>query len=221
MKKCLRCNVTIKDQSQICPLCAGELISSTLPGEDTYPAVAKQRQRMKKAVRIYSLVAIAVFVAMRILAIVVGFERHWDYLVGAGLLYIWLTFHISFLGRRGYRFKMIMQTVLALLLVIVVDGILGFLGWSLNYVLPAVFVLVDVAVLILMLVNSRNWQSYLPIQLLVVLLSLSGVVLYLTGVVDDCIPALTGFFIVCVIFVATILVGGQRSIQELRRRFHL
>lgn len=221
MKTCLKCNVKIYDDTNVCPLCRGVMPQSGETSENRYPEITKQRQKMKLAVRIYLLAVIAAYAVMKILAVALDFQRDWDILVGGCLLYVFLTFQVSFLGRRGYRFKMFMQTVFALLLVILIDIILGFYGWSLNYVLPAVFVLFDVAVLILMLVNSRNWQSYLPAQILIVFMSLVGVMLYAFHIINVWIPAVVGFVIVCIIFLGTILVGGQRSVQELRRRFHL
>lgn len=248
MGRCLTCNVKIHDKTEKCPLCGSLLdgrqidhvkglkllhpresiddgkaagITYTMAYETNYPEVEKKRHRMKIAVGICWLCAIAAYTIMRILSDQVGFERPWDGLVGGCLLYLMFTFHVSFLGRRGYQFKMIMQTVGALLVVIMIDAVLGFHGWSLNYVLPSVFVLIDVTILILMLVNSRNWQSYIPIQILVVLLSLVGVILYAMKIIEVWYPAFIGFAIVCVIFVGTVVIGGQRSLQELRRRFHL
>lgn len=219
MRTCLKCNVKIYDDTDQCPLCSGQL-EPGVAGENKYPEVEKKRQRMKTAVRICWIAAIAAYAVMRILAVKLDFERAWDGLVGGCLLYLMFTFHVSFLGRRGYQFKMIMQTVVGLLVVILIDAILGFHGWSLNYVLPAVFVLIDVAILILMLVNGRNWQSYIPVQILVVLLSLIGVILYAMDIINAWLPAVAGFTVVCFIFLGTVLIGGQRSIQELRRRFH-
>lgn len=201
---------------------AGEENNPVLaPERDNYPEVEKKRHRMKLAVAICWLCAIVAYTALRIVAAKVPFDKSWDGLIGGCLLYLMFTFHVSFLGRRGYQFKMIMQTIGGLLLVILIDIILGFHGWSLNYVLPGVFVLTDVAILILMLVNSRNWQSYIPVQMLLVLLSLIGVILYALDVIKVWPPALLGFAIVCVIFVCTVIIGGSRSRQELRRRFHL
>ena len=192
-----------------------------LSQKTTYPEVGKRRQMMKHAVRICWIAALVAFAVLRTVAIKVGFDRPWDYLVGGCLLYLMFTFHISFLGKRGYRFKMIMQTIGALLLVVLIDIILGFHGWSLNYVVPGVFVLIDVAILILMIVNSRNWQSYIPIQILVVLLSLCSLIFYAINLTTEFYPAMIGLSLVCIIFIGTVLIGGKRAIQELRRRFHI
>lgn len=221
MRTCLKCNIKIADHTDVCPLCHQVLKQDAPTGEARYPEIEKKRQRMKTAVRICWLAAIAAFVVLRILAVNLQFARPWDWMVGGCLLYLMMTFHVSFLGRRGYQFKMVIQTVTALLLVILIDAILGFNGWSVNYVLPTVFVLIDVAVLILMIVNSRNWQSYLPIQILVILFSLAGVVLYRVGIIQSWMPVSFGFAVVCLIFLGTLLVGGGRAIQELRRRFHI
>ena len=221
MKTCLHCKVKIYDDTGVCPLCHGVVAQSGEKSENKYPEITKKRQKMKLAVRIYLLAAIVAYAVMRVLAVKLDFARAWDTLVGGCLLYLLFTFYVSFLGRRGYRFKMIMQTVGGLLLVILIDAVLGFGGWSINYVVPAAFVLIDVAVLILMLVNSRNWQSYIPVQILVVLLSLICVILYRCNIIHVWVPAVVGFAVVCIIFLGTVLIGGQRSMQELRRRFHI
>ena len=52
-----------------------------------------------------------------------------------------------------------MLVLLAVLITVVVDFITGYRGWSVDYVLPAGIVLVDVVILGCMFFNRRNWQS--------------------------------------------------------------
>ncbi|MFR5116620.1 MAG: DUF6320 domain-containing protein [Eubacterium sp.] len=65
----------------------------------------------------------------------------------------------------------------------------GFSGWSVNYVLPSAFILIDVTVIILMIVNSRNWQSYIPMQLLIIVLKVF-IPFILAGILEFPVTAL-------------------------------
>ena len=109
-------------------------------------------------------------------------EVRWDIIVGAALLYGYMTLFISLLHKTGYRLRMLLQTLVGIGLIVVIDGVLGFQKWSLAYVLPGALVLLDIAVVILMLANGRNWQSYIPVEILILVLSLIPPALYQAGI---------------------------------------
>ena len=102
-----------------------------------------------------------------------------------------------------------------------IDAVFGFERWSLNYAYPAMILGIDVTALILMIVNFRNWQSYMPWQIFMFVLAILGVILSRFHLITKprmswITLGLTGFF-----FVATIIIGGGRAHTELKRRFHL
>ena len=51
MSKCNRCNIKVKDDSLICPLCKGAL-SETEHVQPVYPDMFPKQQRMRLAIRI-------------------------------------------------------------------------------------------------------------------------------------------------------------------------
>lgn len=58
-----------------------------------------------------------------------------------------------------------------------IDYLTGYRRWSLDYVLPGGIIAIDLALFILILINRRNWQSYMMSELLTILLSIVPVVL--------------------------------------------
>ena len=108
-----------------------------------------------------------------------------------------------------------------MVLAIAVDIIVGYRGWSVNYVAPAAILLMDLAVLILMLVNVANWQSYILLQIMTVLLSGVMLILWRAGVVDRPVVTVAASAVSAVMFVGTIIFGDRRAKNELKRRFHV
>lgn len=222
MNRCLKCNVEIGDDTGICPLCRCVLLrDKDLKTQIKYPAVGQKKERMKYAVRVYVFAAILGFVVLCIINYMSGAAVRWDLLTGGVLVYGYLTLQLSFLNQNGYRFTMFWQTLGAMALVIFIDGILGFQGWSLNYVLPAGLVLLDIAVGVLMAVNSRNWQSYIPVEIVMIVLSLIPLFLHHIHVTDQWYPAIGCFGISIFLFLGTVILGGKRAVTELKRRFHV
>lgn len=190
-----------------------------LAGE--YPKFSHRRGGVSLARRIYQGAAIAVFLLLFFLNVRVQARVRWDLIAGAAMLYAYLTWEVSFLHHGGYMKKILTQVFAGILTVIGLDVILGFSGWSLEFVVPGALALFDVAIVILMIVNSRNWQSYLPVQILLLVLSLIPLALFRVHLTHIRIIARLGFLVVLGIFLATVIIGGRRSRQELKRRFHL
>ncbi len=221
MSKCLHCGLEIADPVECCPFCRCMLSPAERLPEPTYPEIAGKRGRAGIAQRIYVFAALVGFVILFMINRKISASVRWDLLAGAGFVYLYLTWKISFLGHNGYLRKVLVQTFGGLAMVIFADGVLGFFGWSLTYVMPGVFVLMDFAMLILMIVNSRNWQSYLSVQILLIVCSLISLGLCRTRFVRAWYPAAGCLCIVLLIFLGTVIIGGRRSMAELRRRFHI
>lgn len=221
MSKCIKCHLEFQDEAEVCPFCKNALSEFSGTEEFLYPKLKEPHRKMHLATRIYVFSAVVGFFVLLYLNRHLQASVRWDILSGIGMLYAWLTWKVSFLQHGGYLRKALMQTFSGILAVIAVDGVLGFHGWSLNYVMPAVFVLMDVAMIVLMIVNSRNWQSYLPVQILMIVCSLIPIVLYHMKLDQAWYPAVGALGITVLVFLGTLVIGGRRAMEELRRRFHM
>ena len=72
-----------------------------------------------------------------------------------------------------------------------------------------------------MFVNIRNWQSYLSLQIFMIVCSGAGILLYLADVVTKPVMSYVVFGFSCMLFLATLIIGGRRASNELKRRFHV
>ena len=217
MSRCKQCNVEILDETERCPLCHS-VLEKTVEVENMYPNVRTMTRRLALLSRIYLFVAILVEALLIYLNVLSDSEMFWSAIPGLAMLYGYLVLRYAILGKSGYKGKIIVLTLIAILMVVAIDFVVGYRGWSVNYALPSAILLVDAGILILMCINRRNWQSYM---IFMILCSVVPLVLYAVGIVTAPLLALLAFAFSTALFLGTLIIGDRRARTELRRRFHV
>ena len=220
MSRCKQCNVEILDETERCPLCHS-VLEKTVEVENMYPNVRTMTRRLALLSRIYLFVAILVEALLIYLNVLSDSEMFWSAIPGLARLYGYLVLRYAILGKSGYKGKIIVLTLIAILMVVAIDFVVGYRGWSVNYALPSAILLVDTGILILMCINRRNWQSYMMWQIFMILCSVVPLVLYAVGIVTAPLLALLAFAFSTALFLGTLIIGDRRARTELRRRFHV
>lgn len=220
MSRCKQCNVEILDETERCPLCHS-VLEKTVEVENMYPNVRTMTRRLALLSRIYLFVAILVEALLIYLNVLSDSEMFWSAIPGLAMLYGYLVLRYAILGKSGYKGKIIVLTLIAILMVVAIDFVVGYRGWSDNYALPSAILLVDAGILILMCINRRNWQSYMMWQIFMILCSVVPLVLYAVGIVTAPLLALLAFAFSTALFLGTLIIGDRRARTELRRRFHV
>lgn len=220
MNRCKQCNVEILDETERCPLCHS-VLEKTVEVENMYPNVRTMTRRLALLSRIYLFVAILVEALLIYLNVLSDSEMFWSAIPGLAMLYGYLVLRYAILGKSGYKGKIIVLTLIAILMVVAIDFVVGYRGWSVNYALPSAILLVDAGILILMCINRRNWQSYMMWQIFMILCSVVPLVLYAVGIVTAPLLALLAFAFSAALFLGTLIIGDRRARTELRRRFHV
>ena len=219
MAKCKNCHVEILDETDTCPLCRS-ILEETDPLENMYPNVRIRMRRLKLFSRIYLFAAIILELLVFCWDYFTPSPLWWSAVTGMGMLYFYTLLRYAILGQSGYRSKVIVLTVLAILAAVFVDFVGGYQGWSVDYVLPSGILLVDAIILGCMVYNRRNWQSYLMWQILMVLCSLLPMALYLLDLEHNAYLAFLPLAVSAAIFLGTLIIGDRRARMELVRRFH-
>ena len=216
MSRCKQCNVEILDETERCPLCHS-VLEKTVEVENMYPNVRTMTRRLALLSRIYLFVAILVEALLIYLNVLSDSEMFWSAIPGLAMLYGYLVLRYAILGKSGYKGKIIVLTLIAILMVVAIDFVVGYRGWSVNYALPSAILLVDAGILILMCINRRNWQSYMMWQIFMILCSVVPLVLYAVGIVTAPLLALLAFAFSTALFLGTLIIGDRRARTELRR----
>lgn len=220
MSRCRNCNVEVLDESEFCPLCHS-VLEQTDALENMYPDARLRTQKMKFATRLYAFLSLVAEFILLLIDFNGDNQVHWSLLAGLGFLYVYTVLRYAVLGTSGYRAKTIVLVILAVLITVAIDFVTGYRGWSVDYVISASILLVDTAIIVLMIFNRRNWQSYLMWQITMILFSIVPAILFLTGIVNKFGMAFLPLVISVFLFIGTVMIGGRRAMQELYRRFHI
>lgn len=220
MSKCRNCNIEVLDETERCPLC-GSVLEQTIELENMYPDVRIKARKMMLISNIYLFCAIL----LEALLLYVNAKQHpdiwWSFIVGLVLFYVYLLIRFAILGKSGYKGKTVVLTILAVLVVVGIDWVVGYRGWSVNYALPSGIMLIDVGILVCMIINHRNWQSYMMWQIFMILCSLIPLILQVAGVITAPLLSLIAFAVSVFLFLGTLIIGDRRARVELKRRFHI
>lgn len=250
MKKCKYCQVTILDPTMVCPLCHSVLEAELdeEPGTDRniqrsvtgnagreadfseeadgsvigmYPDVKDVSRWLNFLVKLYIFLAIVAEVSLVIINYNTSHHIWWSAIAGIAILYFYITLRYSIQKNGGYLRTILIQIFGGVALTIAVDMIVGYRGWSVNFVAPSAILLLDLTIVILMLVNMENWQSYILLQILTILLGIAALILWRVGIITHPVVTIVAAAVSAAMFVGTLIFGDRRAKNELKRRFHV
>lgn len=220
MGRCRQCNVEILDHTQICPLCKCVIEENT--AKNSYPDIRFRVRKLNLAVRIFLFAAILLEALLVYINISYAPEIRWSAISGAGFAYIYFIARFAVLNdNAGYRSKFLALTIFGVLYVIWIDYIIGYHGWSVNFVLPGGLLFIDAFILFVMFFNRRNWQSYIMLEIFTIFLSAIPLLLMWLDIVTETFISGLAFAVSVLLFLGTLIIGDRRARSELRRRFHV
>lgn len=208
------------DNTHTCPLCHRVLAQQGEGGRNTYPDARVAVRRFRFMENLLLFLSLVVETILIFIDYTIGRDIDWSLVVGVALIYANMVMRLAIVGKSGYMVKTISLVILAILALLGIDYLTGYHKWSLEYSYPSAVLLLDVGILIVMIVNRRNWQSYMMVQLLNILLSLIPIILLAMGVIHFQYMAITALAVSVFIFLGTLILGDERARSELKRRFH-
>ena len=224
-KRCNKCQLVILDDTDRCPLCHSVLdsreVEEELPVSMSYPDVFYKVKKFTIFMRILLTLAfittmVAVFVNYQL-----GHKKWWSLIVGMGMFFLYAELHLFSNPNAGYLKRINLTLILTLLYLVLIDLVVGFAGWSVNYCLPGALISANIIVIILMIVNRRNWASYMLYQIATILAGFVPILLIRLGLVTKPLLSEVAFLSSVSVFLGTVIIGGGEARTELQRRFHI
>ncbi len=199
----------------------GTVLEPTIEMENMYPDIRVKSRKLVFISRLYLFLAIVVEILLVNICMLSEVQSIVYIICGLVLLFGYIVIRYAILGTSGYLAKTVVLTVIAVIMLVAIDFSVGYNGWSVNYALPAGILLIDVGTVAAMAINSKNWQSYLMLQIFMVLCSVVAIVLNLVHIVTDPIVSIMALNVSAVLLLGTVIIGGRRARVELKRRFHI
>lgn len=224
MNKCVKCNIEVRDESAVCPLCKRVLSrDNVLEGPSRsvmYPYYKHTVKKLKFATRITVFSAIVAELIVVLVSLKIGLDLKYAILAAAGLAFGCFSLIYSTSLNKSLQRKIVVELILAQVLLLVIDSMFDFKEWSLHYGLPGVVVGVDIAMLVLIIVNYTVWVEYL--YSIIWILFDSIICMVLCFIFGDKFPlyAIIAVAVTAVFLGGLIVVGDKQAHSELHRRFH-
>lgn len=186
-----------------------------------YPVIEYNEEKWKKLVIVFYGVLAAVAVVLGIVNMATFSGLWWSGIAIPGVIDVGLTLRYSILRHANLAKSVLIETLGIQVLLVMIDNVLGYEGWSVNYAIPATILFADVSVVFLIIVNRLNWQSYFMYQIAITMFSFIPLILWAAGFVTRPAMAVAVTALTVIILVMTVFLGDRRFKKELIRRFHL
>ena len=220
MSRCRQCKIEVLDETERCPLC-GTVLEPTVEVENMYPDIRVRSRKLVFISRLYLFLAVVTEIVLVNICMLSEVQSLVYIIGGLVLLFGYIVIRYAILGTSGYVAKTVVLTIIAVIMLVAVDFFVGYNGWSVNYVFPSGILLIDVGIVLCMLINRKNWQSYLMVQIFMVLCSGVAIILSLVQIITAPMVSVVALNVSIILLLGTVIIGGRRARVELKRRFHI
>lgn len=218
---CSHCKVNIKGEHTVCPLCSGILDGTGDSKEDVFPYIPTIYQEFNLLIRIMILISIVVVVASFAVNMIFTKESRWSFLVAAGVLCMWISLFFIIRKKNNIAKTILWQVGIISILSVIWDKSMGFIGWSIDYVIPAVCVLAMIVMAIgakILKIGVRDLIIYLFME---ALFGFIPVIFLIFGWLNVIFPSVICVAASIISLSALILFEGENMKNELKKRMHI
>lgn len=223
MKWCNQCHIEVAESESVCPLC-GTVPESDGKGEHKpplYPQIVFDVHKYHIFIRLFMFISVVTGIVLLVVNLINYHGFFWSGIVLAAILYAIITLTYSIQRNVNPAAKIMVQTLAAEFLVVWIDYLIGYEGWSVNYAVPGILLVAECSMLVLQIVNFMNWQSYILFQIEYVVLSAIPVAFYFFHIVTEPFMTFLALGSSVIIFAGTMIFGDRKAKNELIRRFHI
>jgi len=221
MMYCEKCHVSVVGDRHRCPLCQNQLIDQGGGLFEVFPVIPTIFRQYILLFRILILISVIASVVCVLANLIFWDNRWWSLFVLAGIGCMWLSLAIVVHKRHNMARTILNQAMSISFLVVLWDLGTGWRGWSIDYVIPIVFVTAMIVMAIVAKIMKLHPDEYLIYILQVALFGIIPIIFFLTGILHVILPSLI-CVAGCVIFIAALFVFRVEALRlELDRRLHL
>ena len=221
MQSCDNCKVSMKGNHDVCPLCGGIIEESTAKEEEVFPQIPTIYQEFNIFIRILILVSLSVVIISFAINAIFSKESRWSILVAACILCMWISMFFIIRKKNNIPKTILWQVFLIGILSVIWDSSMGWIGWSIDYVIPSICVGAMIVMAIaakLLKIGVRDLTVYLLVDAIfgcipIIFLLFGGLNVYFPSVICVAASAIS--------LSALILFEGDNMKAELNKRMHI
>ena len=176
---CKKCNVKIDTIGSVCPLCHNKIEKND---DSTYPLITTVATwGFIKKILLFTVILISALVVL--LNKTLTPNTSWSLFAIAGVITMYTIFLGIMKGRKRILSMMFYMCFLIIIITVGWDNLIGFRGWSINYVLPSLAISYGIFLIILRFVSHFSIDDNSMYIYLHVLLEFVPLILYYREIV--------------------------------------
>ncbi len=222
MQYCNRCHVNIRSEKNKCVLCGDTLsiIDSINKYEEIFPEIPPI-YNSHLAIRIMLFISFAAMVISFGIRMILPTSINWPIFVVFGVLSMWLSLIFIVRKKNNIPRTIIFQVTIASLLAVFWDWQTGWRGWSLDYLIPILYVAAVIVMYITARITKLSIREYITYAFIDCLFGTIPVLFILFKWVNTPYPSIICVVISIIFLSAIFIFQGENIKMELNKRMHI
>ncbi|NLC20145.1 MAG: hypothetical protein GX757_13205 [Clostridiales bacterium] len=211
----------MRGSQKFCPLCGGIVSENDDASEEVFPVIPTIYQEFNLFIRLMILISIIVIVISFAVNFIFTRESRWSLMVAAAVACMWVSLFFIIRKKNNIPKTIVWQVVILSILSVLWDRSMGWIGWSLDYVIPAICV----GAMIVMAVSAKLLK--IGVQDLIIYMFVDGIfgfvpiIFILLGKLSVTFPSVICVAASAISLSALIIFQGDNIKAELKRRMHI
>jgi hypothetical protein len=205
----------------MCPLCGGIIHENEHKSEEVFPHIPTIYQEFNLFIRIMLLLSICTIIISFAINVIFTKESRWSILVAAGIVCMWISMFFILRKKNNIPKTILWQVFIIGVLSVLWDYSIGWIGWSINYVIPSICI----GAMIIMAIAAKLLK--IGVRDLIVYMLVDGIfglvpmIFILFGGLDFIVPSVVCVASSAISLSALILFEGDNIKVELNKRMHI
>ncbi|MGO1369908.1 MAG: DUF6320 domain-containing protein [Senegalia sp. (in: firmicutes)] len=221
MKYCKHCKVYIRGKHDRCILCENILEKEVkIENEDIYPEIPPFYES-HLAIKIMIFITIVALVVSVGINIIFKSDINWLILFMLGVVSIWVGLIIIVQKRYHIPKKILWQVIVISIFAIFWDYATGWIGWSLDYVIPIACVSAMIIMYVTAKIMKLSVRDYITYVLLDGIFGIIPVVFIIFDLVNILYPSIISIGFSIISISAIFIFQGKEIKSEMNKRMHI
>ena len=217
MRICKKCNLKIRTNLDICPLCQNKLIGKK--EENVFPFIPNIY--IKYSIFFKILIFISFVISSICITIDLMIDKyHFSIFVLLGFICLFIILKTAFNNKDNLFKSILWQLIILSILSIIWDYLTGFHCWSITYVIPILCIICSINLAILSIVLKGYLEEEIFYFICIALIGIIPLIFIIMGISNQ-LPSIISILLNLICFVSLIIFRFKDVKEELKRRMHI
>lgn len=222
MKYCNTCRVSIRGMKERCALCGNTLITkdNKAATEEIFPLVPPY-YKSDMAMRIMIFISLSAVVVSFTLRMIFPTNFNWPVFVLFGIGSAWLSLAIIILKGKSIPKVILWQVTFIPLIAVFWDWQTGWRGWSLDYLIPILYLAAEVVMYVTAKIMKLSVRDYISYAFLDGIFGIIPILFIVFKWVNTPYPSIICTAVSLIFLMAIFIFQGGYIKNELNKRMHI